>query len=59
MHILSYSNRVGIATGYKLDGRGSIPGRGRRFMSSPQGPDRLPYPMGMPGYFSGDNAAGA
>jgi hypothetical protein len=52
--ILSYYNRitrdlrekgrdssVGIATGYELDCRGSIPGRGKRFFSPPQRPDRL------------------
>jgi hypothetical protein len=32
---------VGIATSYGLDGRGSIPGRGKRFFSSPQRSDRL------------------
>jgi hypothetical protein len=32
---------VGLATGYGLDGRGSFPGRGKRFVSSPQRPDRL------------------
>jgi hypothetical protein len=32
-------------TGYWLDGRGSIPGKGKRFFSVPQHPDRLwPYP---------------
>jgi hypothetical protein len=31
---------VGIATGYRLDGRSSIPGRDKIF-SSPQRPDRL------------------
>jgi hypothetical protein len=32
---------VGVATGYGLDGRGSIPGRSKRHFSSPQRPDRL------------------
>jgi hypothetical protein len=32
---------VGIATSYDLDGWVSIPGRGKRFFSSPQQPDRL------------------
>jgi hypothetical protein len=32
---------VGIAMGYGLDGRGSIPGRSKRFFSFPQCPDRL------------------
>jgi hypothetical protein len=31
---------IGIATGYELDGPGSIPGNAR-FLSSPQCPDRL------------------
>jgi hypothetical protein len=30
-----------IATGYWLDQRGSIPGRGNRFLPTPQRPDRL------------------
>jgi hypothetical protein len=29
---------VGTATGYELDGMGTIPGRGNQFFSSPQGP---------------------
>jgi hypothetical protein len=32
---------IGIPTGYGLDGRGSIPSRGKRFFSAPQRPDRL------------------
>jgi hypothetical protein len=32
---------VGIATGYGLDGRGSISGGGKRFFCTPQHPDRL------------------
>jgi hypothetical protein len=32
---------VGIVTGYGLDGRILIPGRGKRFLSTPQCPDRL------------------
>jgi hypothetical protein len=32
---------VGIATGYKMDGRRSIPGSGKRFFFPPQRPDRL------------------
>jgi hypothetical protein len=31
---------ISIALGYRLDGRGSTPGR-RRFFSSPQHPDQL------------------
>jgi uncharacterized membrane protein len=30
-----------IATGYWADQRGSIPGRRKRFLSTPQRPDRL------------------
>jgi hypothetical protein len=36
---------VGIATSYELDGRGSIPGKGKRFFSTPQLSDRL---LGVP-----------
>jgi hypothetical protein len=32
---------VGIATSYGLEGRGSVPGRNKRFFSSPQRPDRF------------------
>jgi hypothetical protein len=32
---------ISIATGYKLDGLGLIPDRGKRFFSSPQCPDWL------------------
>jgi hypothetical protein len=32
---------ISIATGYGLDGRGSIPDRGKRFFPIPQRPDRL------------------
>jgi hypothetical protein len=32
---------VGIATGYEMEGRGSIPDRGKRFFSFAQRPDRL------------------
>jgi hypothetical protein len=36
----SWDNSVGIAAGYGLDGRGSMPGRGKRFFSTRQ---RLDY----------------
>jgi hypothetical protein len=36
----SQDRLLGIATGYGLDGRGSIPGKGKIF-SSAQRPDRL------------------
>jgi hypothetical protein len=32
---VSRDSSVGIATGYGLDGRGSIPGKGKKFFSSP------------------------
>jgi hypothetical protein len=38
---------VGIATGYGLDGRGSIPCRAKRFFSSPQLPDSLWGPLSL------------
>jgi hypothetical protein len=34
----SRNSSVGIETDYELDSRGSIPGRGKRFFSSPQRP---------------------
>jgi hypothetical protein len=37
----SRDNSVGIATGYELDCRGSIPGRGRSISSTPQHTDQL------------------
>jgi hypothetical protein len=37
----SNSRAVGIATSYGLDGRGSIPSRGKKFLSTPHRPDRL------------------
>jgi hypothetical protein len=36
---------VGIATGYKLDGPGSISGRDKRFFFCPQRPDLLRDPL--------------
>jgi hypothetical protein len=35
------NSSVGIASDYWLTGRSSIPGRGKRFLSTPQRPDRL------------------
>jgi hypothetical protein len=56
-------NLVGIATAYGLDGRVSIPGKDKKFISSPQRPDRLwgqPPIQEIPGALSGgDKAAGA
>jgi hypothetical protein len=40
-YFVSYLSSVSIATGYGLVGRGSIPGRGKRLVSTPQRPDRL------------------
>jgi hypothetical protein len=37
----SRDNSVGIAMGYRMDGRGSIPDTGKTLFSSPQRPDRL------------------
>jgi hypothetical protein len=46
---------VDIETGYGLDGLGSIPGRGKGFISTPQRPDRLwdpaSYAVGTEGSF--------
>jgi hypothetical protein len=38
---------LGIETGYGLDGRGSIPGRGKRFFFTPWLPDRLWGPTNL------------
>jgi hypothetical protein len=40
----SRESSVGIAMGYGLDGRSSIPGRGKGFFSIPQGLDRPTHP---------------
>jgi hypothetical protein len=37
----SRDSSLGVATGYEVDGRGSIPGRSKRFFSTPRCPDRL------------------
>jgi hypothetical protein len=55
---------AGIATGYGLDGRGSIPGMGNKFFSIPQPRDRLRGPPsllsnGYLGDFPEGKAAGA
>jgi hypothetical protein len=43
----SQNSSVGIVMLYGLDGRGSIPGRGKRFSSTSQRPDHPPsYPVG-------------
>lgn len=38
---MSKNTSLGIVTGYKLDDFGLIPGRGKKFFSAPQHPDRL------------------
>jgi hypothetical protein len=50
-------NSVGMATDYGLDGRGLIPGRGKRFFSSPQCPGS--YPIGTGASFPKGKAVGA
>jgi hypothetical protein len=47
--IWSWDASVGIATGYGLDGWSSIPGRDKRFFSSPQRPHRF---CGPPSFLS-------
>jgi hypothetical protein len=39
---------VGVATGYELDGWGSIRGRGKSFFFTPQRPDRFWGPASYP-----------
>jgi hypothetical protein len=39
--LVSRDSSVDIATGYGLDGRGSIPGKSKIFVSTPQRLDRL------------------
>jgi hypothetical protein len=61
---ISRDSPVGIATGYGLDGRGSIPSRGKRFLCSPRSPDRLRGPAqllynGYGGFLPGGKAARA
>jgi hypothetical protein len=61
---MSRDSSVGIAASCRLDGRDSISGRDKRFLSSPQRQDRLwghqaSYPMGTGGSFPAGKAAGA
>jgi hypothetical protein len=44
MTLKSRVTSVSIATGYVLDRRGSIPGRGKKHFSTSQRPDRLWFP---------------
>jgi hypothetical protein len=60
----SRNGSVGIAMGYGLDRRSSIPGRGKIFFSIPQRPEWLWGPPGLlsnghRGSFYGNKAAGA
>jgi hypothetical protein len=60
----SRDSSVGTATGYGLDGRGSIPGRGKIFLLSTVSipvlrSNQSSYPMGTGGSFRGVKAAGA
>jgi hypothetical protein len=53
---------VGTAMGYGLDGRGSIPGRGKRFsplhsVQTGSGPHPTSSTMGTRGSFPGNKAA--
>jgi hypothetical protein len=43
----SRDRSVGIATGYGFEGLDSIPGRVKIFFSSPQGTDRLWFPLNL------------
>jgi hypothetical protein len=60
----SRRSSVGIATGYELDGRGSLHGRGKKFFSlhNVQTGSRIHpvfYPMGIGDSFPGGKAAGS
>jgi hypothetical protein len=49
-HMLSLfllDSSASVVTGYGLDGWGSIPGRGKRFFSTPQNPDKFWGPPGL------------
>jgi hypothetical protein len=45
--LLVQDTSVGTVMDYWLDGRGSIPGRGKRFFSTPQWPHRLWAPLSL------------
>jgi hypothetical protein len=46
-HCKSRDSSVDIMTGYELDGRGYIPGKDKRFFSSPQCPSRVWSPPSL------------
>jgi hypothetical protein len=61
---MSRDSSVSIATGYRLDYRGSIPGGGWEFslrhrVQTGSGPHTASYPMGTRGSFPRGKAAGA
>jgi hypothetical protein len=61
---VSRDSSVGIATGYEIDVRGSIPGRGTDFsqlhrFQTTSGPHSVSYPMGSRVSFPGGKASGA
>jgi hypothetical protein len=47
MGLESRDSLVGTAMGYRLDSQDSVPGRGKRFFSIPQRPDRLLGPTSL------------
>jgi hypothetical protein len=60
----SRDNSVGTATGYGLEGWGSIPGRGNTFplirnFQAGSGTHPASYSVGTGGYFHGGKAAGS
>jgi hypothetical protein len=58
---MSQDNSIGIATGYRLGGRCSIPVKGKICFSTPQRPDPNPasYEIGTGGFFPREKAGGA
>jgi hypothetical protein len=63
-NIVSRDSSVGIATDYRLDDRGSIPGGAGNFflrhrVQSGSGAHPTSYPMGTGGFFPGGKVAGA
>jgi hypothetical protein len=56
--MVSLDNSLSIATSYRLDGKGSIPDREKRFSDIPQRPDRLWDPLSLLSSGPGGNATG-